>query len=107
MQKKQTIYGLTRCFAVFATLAPPPAQQRPLQALKSKQSLVCRPGNSVSFLNQLKSQASALQVQQRSQAQSFDANVAQTESACLKTWHDLSDLARQVNRKKHLAGGRV
>lgn len=63
---------------------------------------MCRPENSVSFLNQLKSQASALQVQQRSQAQSFDANVAQTESACLKTWHDLSDLARQVNRKNTL-----
>lgn len=51
----------------------------------------------MSFLDQLKSQASALQDQQRSQVQNFEASTAQTEAACLKVWHYLSDLARQLN----------
>lgn len=51
----------------------------------------------MSFLNQLKSQASTLQDQQRGQQQNFEANTALTESACLKAWTYLSDLARQLN----------
>jgi hypothetical protein len=50
----------------------------------------------VSFLNQLKSQASALQQQQHGQVQNFEANTAQTEMACQKAWSYLSDLARQL-----------
>ncbi|MBC7609475.1 MAG: hypothetical protein H7228_07860 [Polaromonas sp.] len=51
----------------------------------------------MSFLNQLKSQASALQDQQRSQVQNFEASTAQTEAAGMKAWYYLSDLARQLN----------
>ena len=51
----------------------------------------------MSFLNQLKSQASALQDQQRSQVQNVEADTAQTEAACQKAWHYLSDLSRQLN----------
>ncbi len=51
----------------------------------------------MSFLNQLKSQASALQNQHRSEIQNFEANAAQTESGCHKVWYYLSDLARQLN----------
>ena len=51
----------------------------------------------MSFLNQLKAQASALQDQQRSQVQNIEASSAQTEAACFKVWHYLSDLARQLN----------
>lgn len=51
----------------------------------------------MSFLNQLKSQASALQTQQRSELQSFDASTAQTESACQKVWFYFSELARQLD----------
>lgn len=47
----------------------------------------------MSFLNQLKSQASALQ-QQHGKVQNFEANMAQTEMACQKAWVYLSDLAR-------------
>ena len=50
----------------------------------------------MSFLNQLKSQASALQQQQHGQVQNFEANTAQTEAACQKAWSYLSDLARQL-----------
>ena len=51
----------------------------------------------MSFLNQLKSQASALQDQQRSQVQNYEASTEQTEAACQKVWYYLSDLARQLN----------
>ncbi|MES2945843.1 MAG: hypothetical protein V4772_23495 [Pseudomonadota bacterium] len=51
----------------------------------------------MSFLNQLKSQASELQNQQRGQLQNFEASTAATESACHKAWAYLSDLARQLN----------
>ena len=51
----------------------------------------------MSFLEQLKSQASALQDQQRSQSQDFEARTAQTEAACQKVWHYLSELSRQLN----------
>ena len=51
----------------------------------------------MSFLIQLKAQASALQDQQRSQVQNIEASSAQTEAACFKVWHYLSDLARQLN----------
>lgn len=51
----------------------------------------------MSFLNQLKSQASALQDQQRSQVQNFETSIAQTEAACLKVWYYLSDLVRQLD----------
>ena len=50
----------------------------------------------MSFLNQLKSQASALQQQQHGQVQNFEASTAQTETACQKAWSYLSELARQL-----------
>jgi hypothetical protein len=51
----------------------------------------------VSFLNELKLQASALQSQQAAQLQNFEANTAQTEMACLVVWKYLQDLARQLS----------
>lgn len=51
----------------------------------------------MSFLSQLKSQASSLQQQQHGQAQNFEASTAHTEIACQKAWSYLSDLARQLN----------
>ena len=51
----------------------------------------------MSFLNQLKSQANALQSQQESQQQNLQANTAQTEAACKTAWHYISELARQLN----------
>lgn len=51
----------------------------------------------MSFLNQLKSQASALQEQQATQQQDLATNLAQTERACKTVWHYLNDLARQLN----------
>jgi hypothetical protein len=51
----------------------------------------------VSFLNQLKSQASALQSQQETQHEALGANTQQTENACRTVLHYLTDLARQLN----------
>ena len=51
----------------------------------------------MSFLNQLKSQAQALQSQQAQNQRSFEDNIAQTESACKSAWAYLQDLARQLN----------
>jgi len=51
----------------------------------------------VSFLNQLKSQASALQTQQRRELQSFDANAERTEAACQTVWNYFSELSRQLD----------
>lgn len=51
----------------------------------------------MSFLNQLKSQASALQTQQRSELQSFDASTERTEAACQKVWSYFSELSRQLD----------
>ena len=51
----------------------------------------------MSFLSQLKTQATSLQNQQRGQLENFEANCAQTETACLKAWSYLDDLARQLN----------
>ena len=50
----------------------------------------------MSFLNQLKSQASSLQQQKNGLVQTFDASTAQTETACQKAWSYMSDLARQL-----------
>jgi len=51
----------------------------------------------LSFLNQLKSQASALQDQKSVLNQNLDANTAQVEAACKTVWHYISDLSRQLN----------
>lgn len=51
----------------------------------------------MSFLNQLKSQANALQDQQTEQARNLEANTARTNLACQSVWHYLSDLAKQLN----------
>lgn len=51
----------------------------------------------MSFLDQLKSQATALQSQQRNALENFEASTASTEAACQKTWFYLSDLVRQLN----------
>lgn len=51
----------------------------------------------MSFLNQLKTQASALQTQQVAQAQNLEANTKQTELACQTVALYLADLAKQLN----------
>ncbi|MBV8620683.1 MAG: hypothetical protein JOY84_17595 [Curvibacter sp.] len=51
----------------------------------------------MSFLDQLKSQARALQDQQGLQQQDLAQRLADTERACETTWRYLSDLARQLN----------
>jgi hypothetical protein len=50
----------------------------------------------VSFLNQLKSQASALQTQQAVQQQNLEENTRLTELACQTTAYYLADLAKQL-----------
>ena len=51
----------------------------------------------MSFLNQLKSQASALQNQQRTELANTETSTATTDAACQKVWFYLSDLVRQLN----------
>lgn len=51
----------------------------------------------MSFLQQLKQQASAVKSQQGSQVQQLDANVQATEQACQAVFHYFSDLAAQLN----------
>ncbi|MFM9880474.1 MAG: hypothetical protein ACKVOO_08730 [Burkholderiaceae bacterium] len=51
----------------------------------------------MSFLNQLKTQANALQNQESGNQQTSAENLAQTEAACLTTWLYLSELAKQLN----------
>jgi hypothetical protein len=51
----------------------------------------------VSFLNQLKSQASALQSEQGAQQQHTQANTDQTEAAAKTAWLYVVDLAQQLN----------
>ena len=51
----------------------------------------------MSFLNQLKSQASALQNQQRTELVNTETSIVTTEAACQKVWFYLSDLVRQLN----------
>ncbi|MCF8208404.1 MAG: hypothetical protein K9K38_03220 [Rhodoferax sp.] len=51
----------------------------------------------MSFLNQLKSQASALQSQQSAQTQSVEENTAHTELASKTVWLYVSELAKQLN----------
>lgn len=51
----------------------------------------------MSFLNQLKQQAQALQSQQAVQQESIEANTAATQGACQRIWHYLDDLQRQLN----------
>ena len=51
----------------------------------------------MSFLNQLKSQASALQSQKGEQQAGLEQNIADTEAACRIVQHYLQDLARQLD----------
>jgi len=51
----------------------------------------------VSFLNELKSQATALQSKQAVQLENLEANTAQTEMACQVVWKYLQDLARHLS----------
>jgi hypothetical protein len=51
----------------------------------------------VSFLNQLKSQANALQSQRGQQKLDLEQNIAETETACRAVLHYLQELARQLN----------
>ena len=51
----------------------------------------------MSFLNQLKSQASALQSEQSAKQAADDANVQLTEAACKTTYLYLSELVKQLN----------
>lgn len=50
----------------------------------------------MSFLNQLKMQASALQNEQAAQLQNLAENADKTERACKIVWHYLQELARQL-----------
>jgi hypothetical protein len=58
----------------------------------------------MSFLNQLKTQANALQSQGALQAQNADANTVQAESACRIVQHYLGELAKQLNVLNPAAG---
>ncbi len=51
----------------------------------------------MSFLNQLKSQATALQSQQVADGALFESNRAKTELACKTVWLYVADLAKQLN----------
>lgn len=51
----------------------------------------------MSFLNQLKAQASALQTQQSAQQQNLQAHIVATELACETVWKYLVELTRQLN----------
>lgn len=51
----------------------------------------------MSFLNQLKSQASALQQQQDADTVRLEANAKATEVACRTAWLYMSELAKQLN----------
>ena len=51
----------------------------------------------MSFLNQLKSQASALQTQQTEQHQHLQANIEATELACQTAWLYMVELTKQLN----------
>lgn len=51
----------------------------------------------MSYLQQLKRQAQALQVRQGEQLDGLEARAAITESACKVVWHYFADLGRQLN----------
>lgn len=51
----------------------------------------------MSFLNQLKSQASALQQRQSADTERLEANAKTTEAACRTAWLYVSELAKQLN----------
>ena len=51
----------------------------------------------MSFLDELKLQASALQSQQAAQQQNFEANASETERAFRLVWKYLQDLSRQLS----------
>lgn len=51
----------------------------------------------MSFLNQLKLQASALETKQTQQLQNYEANAAKTEQACKIVWRYMQDLARHLS----------
>lgn len=51
----------------------------------------------MSFLNQLKSQANALQNQQGREQRDVEQSTADAEAACSITWQYFQDLARQLN----------
>ena len=51
----------------------------------------------MSFLDQLKSQANALQSQRSTQQQDLAGRIAQTEQACETIWRYFNELARQLN----------
>jgi len=51
----------------------------------------------VSFLNELKLQASALEGEQTQQLQGYEANAVVTERACKVVWQYLQDLARHLS----------
>ena len=51
----------------------------------------------MSFLNQLKMQASALQNEQVAQLQNLEENADKTERACKIVWQYLQELARQLS----------
>ncbi len=51
----------------------------------------------MSFLNQLKSQANALQTQQTHDKSMLEVNTQKTELACKTVWHYLSELAKHLN----------
>ena len=54
-------------------------------------------GGSLSFLNQLKMQAGALQTEQSEQLQNFAANAMKTERVCDLVWQYLQDLSKHLD----------
>lgn len=60
-------------------------------------SISCELEGAVSFLNQLKSQASALQTEQSTDKAMLEANCQQTEWACKTAWQYLSELAKNLD----------
>lgn len=51
----------------------------------------------MSFLNQLKAQAGAVQALRNRETQTAEAAIAATETACLRTWRYLGELGAQLN----------
>ncbi|MFL6692364.1 MAG: hypothetical protein ACJ8GO_05340 [Ramlibacter sp.] len=73
------------------------ARQAGGSACAVKFRLASREGRRVSFLNQLRSKAGALENQQRRQEQNFEENAARCDTASRAVQHYFGELARQLN----------
>jgi hypothetical protein len=68
-----------------------------LGTAKIKRKIQGAPGGILSFLNQLKQQANALQNKQIAELQNIEANTVATEWACQVTLKYLQDLAKHLS----------